>query len=599
LTNNVQYNTNVKGHVLVRKYYHRHSFPLSPTNVNHYRFASLLFTMSIYANEAHTESLETSGSPSPDDTTNTSAEKTSTEANARLEHRTIRGLRWLLICLALYTTCFLYGLDTTIAADVQGPVIERFGEIEKLAWIGAGFPLGSVCVILPLGNIYNNFDIKWTFFISVLLFEVGSALCGAAPTMNALIVGRVLAGMGGSGIYLGALNYCLYMTTPAERGLYMAAIGTCWGIGAVLGPVIGGAFAVSSATWRWAFYINLVFFAVMAPAYIFCLPSIRPVQGLSVRARLARLDFMGYLLGAGVWVAFLLVMTMAGAQWPWNDGRTIATWVVFGFTLVFYVLQQYFAVFTTKTNRAFPGQLLLERTQVLLYIETAGGITSLYVAIYFIPIYFQFVGGDDPLMAAVRLLPFIIVAITVNLASGYFLSAIKVYMVIFVIAGIFITIGGALLTNYLRLDTSKGTIYGLCIITGFGTGLGMLTGYSIASLTTKPANAGAALSMQNVSQIGGQVIALALAGQIFKSSAIRNLRRVLTSDSDIMAAISGAQSDVLADLEPDVRQAAITAVIDAMQKAFILIPVAGGIMLCAAVLMKREKVSVSAAPAAG
>lgn len=235
--------------------------------------------------------------------------------------RQIRGLRWLVICVALYISCILYGLDTTIAADVQASVIKQFGHVEQLTWVGAGFPLGSVCVILPLGNLYNIFNIKWIFFTTVVLFEVGSALCGAAPNMSALIVGRVIAGAGGSGIYLGSLNYFLAMTTPEERGLYMALIGSCWGIGAILGPVIGGAFATSPATWRWAFYINLVIFAISAPAYIFCLPSISPSQGLSVRARVARLDFAGFILGAGVWVTFLLALSMAGGQWAWHDGK--------------------------------------------------------------------------------------------------------------------------------------------------------------------------------------------------------------------------------------------------------------------------------------
>jgi MFS family permease len=408
----------------------------------------------------------------------------------KVKERQIHGVRWLVICVALYVSCILYGLDTTIAADVQGSVIERFGHVEQLAWAGAGFPLGSVCVFLPLGNLYNAFNIKWVFFATVVLFEVGPALCGAAPTMSTLIVGRVIAGVGGSGIYLGSLNYFLAMTAPEERSWYMALIGSCWGVGAVLGPVIGGAFATSSATWRWAFYINLVIFAVSAPVYVFCLPSIHPSQGASVRARIARLDFVGFILGAGVWVTFLLALSMGGGQWEWNDGRTIATFVVFGITLVTYVLQQRFALFTTKAHRAFPVHLLRERTQVLLYIETAAGITTLYVAMYFIPVYFQFTKGDSTLKAAVRLLPFIVVAISTNLASGYFLSAIKVYMLIYIIGGVFLTIGGALLTVYLSPQTSAGTLYGLCVITAIGSGLAMLTGYSIASLTTKPENAG-------------------------------------------------------------------------------------------------------------
>jgi MFS family permease len=524
------------------------------------------------------------------------------EPSSEVKNGQIRGLRWLAICVALYSSCFLYGLDTTIVADVQGPIIERFGHVEQLAWVGAGFPLGSVCAVLPLGNLYSAFNIKWVFFTTVVLFEVGSVICGAAPTMSALIVGRVIAGVGGTGIYLGSLNHFLAMVTSEKRSFYMALIGSCWGVGAILGPVIGGAFATSSATWRWAFYINCVIFGLSAPAYIFYLPSIHPSQGVSVRARIAHLDFVGFLLGTGTWVTFLMAISMAGGQWEWDDGRTIATFVVFGVTLVAYVLQQAFALFTTKAHRAFPVHLLRERTQILLFIQTSAGITTLYVAIYFIPVYFQFTYGDSALKAAVRLLPFVIVAISVNLASGYFLSAIKVYMLIYIIGGIFLTVGGALLTKYLDPSTSPGTLYGLFVVTAIGSGLAMLTGYSIASLTTKAENAGAALSMQNVSQLGGQVIALAVAGQIFHSTAVRNLRSVLSgqefTEQDIQSAVAGVQSKVLEQVHGPLRDEVISALVNALQKVFVLIPVAGGVMILAALCMKREKLFGVAAASA-
>lgn len=107
--------------------------------------------------------------------------ESSTESESEGKRRTIRGFRWVIVCVSLYVTCFLYGLDTTIAADVQGPVTEAFGQVDQLAWIGAGFPLGSVCVILLLGTLYNSFNIKWVFIATVVLFEAGSALCGGAP----------------------------------------------------------------------------------------------------------------------------------------------------------------------------------------------------------------------------------------------------------------------------------------------------------------------------------------------------------------------------------------------------------------------------------
>lgn len=135
---------------------------------------------------------------------------------------------WILVCLGLYLGALLYGkprsllmtmfgltrrsgLDTTIAADVQASAYLDLGEIEKLPWIGVGFPMGSVAVILLIGRLYGTFEIKWLILTSLVLFEAGSALCGAAPSMNALIVGRVLAGIGGAGLYLGYVSwhFCL------------------------------------------------------------------------------------------------------------------------------------------------------------------------------------------------------------------------------------------------------------------------------------------------------------------------------------------------------------------------------------------------------
>ncbi|KAI2472860.1 MFS general substrate transporter [Annulohypoxylon bovei var. microspora] len=507
--------------------------------------------------------------------------------------RTIRGFRWLIICVSLYLTCALYGLDTTIAADVQGPMVQDLGHVEQLAWVGAGFPLGSVCVILLLGTFYKNFNTKWNFITTAVLFEAGSALCGAAPTMNALIVGRVFAGAGGSGIYLGSLQYFAAMTEEKERGFYMSLIGVSWGLGAVLGPVIGGAFAVSAATWRWAFYINLVIGALSAPALLLYLPSIHPIQGVSIRDRLATIDFVGFILGAGVWVTFLLAFTMAGGEWPWNDGRTITTFAVFGVVLVAYVLQQYFAVFTTPTQRLFPGHLLRNRTQVLLYIVTAAGTTTLFVVVYYIPIYFQFVNSDQALMAAVRLLPFVVIAVTVNLISGSFLHFIKIYMVLYVIASVFLIAGGGPLVVYLDPTSTTGTIYGLTILIAVGTGLSMVTSFTVASLTLKPEDTGAGINFQSVAQIGGQVISLAIAGQIYQSTATRNLSMALSghgfSDQEIRGAVAGAQSTLFEKLDGELRNRAIQAVTEAMQMTFVVVPIAGGVMLIAALCMKREK----------
>jgi MFS family permease len=82
-------------------------------------------------------------------------------------------------------------------------VYEKLGHIENLPWIGLGFPMASVATILLLCRAYALFDVKVLLLSSIVVFEIGSAICGAAPTSDALIIGRVIAGIGGAGMYLG------------------------------------------------------------------------------------------------------------------------------------------------------------------------------------------------------------------------------------------------------------------------------------------------------------------------------------------------------------------------------------------------------------
>jgi len=112
-------------------------------------------------------------------------------------------LRWFSVCVGLYLTACLYGLDSTIAADVQGPILASLGDLDMLPWVGTGFLLGSVATISLFGSLYSSLEVKWLYLGSIVAFEVGSAICGAAPNMKAMAVGRIVAGIGGAGMYLG------------------------------------------------------------------------------------------------------------------------------------------------------------------------------------------------------------------------------------------------------------------------------------------------------------------------------------------------------------------------------------------------------------
>ncbi|KAH8429243.1 uncharacterized protein LDX57_006910 [Aspergillus melleus] len=514
--------------------------------------------------------------------------------------RTIHGFKWFLVCISLYVGSLIYGLDTTIAADIQAAIIKRFDNVDQLTWVGTGFPLGSVCAILPAAAFYAVFDLKMLFISSVVLFEVGSVLCGAAPNMNALIVGRVLAGLGGSGVYIGILNYFSLCTTNQERGRYVSGIGLVWGVGAILGPVVGGSFSDSSATWRWSFYINLVIAAICAPVYVFYLPSVKPpaASNTSVLKRLGAMDWMGFLLSSGAVVCFVMVLTFDGAGWAWDDGRSIATWVVFGVLLIATVVQQKFMLLTDEEHRMSPpGHILKNRSQVLFNIQTAATVANIYVPLYYIPLFFQFVQGDTAVKAAVRLLPFILLLVCTNMASGALLPRIGYYWAIYVVTGVLMTVGGALMYT-VNIDTKPGNIYGYSVLLAIGSGLTFQAGYTLAgikvSLKGWPGkDIQMAVSLQNISQVGGTLLCLLISGQIFQSLAFSNLKAVLGpegySDADIRSVVAGTQSSVFEHLNKELAYESTKAITQAMSRVYSISIAAGGLSLIAALLMKKER----------
>lgn len=137
------------------------------------------------------------------------------------------------------------------------------------------------------------------------------------------------------------------------------------------------------------------------------------------------MDWMGFLLSSGAMVSFVLVLTFDGAGWAWDDGRSIATWVVFGVLLVATAVQQKFILLTDEEHRMSPpGHILQNRSQILSNIQTAATVANIYVPLYYIPLFFQFVQGDTAVKAAVRLLPFILLLVCTNMASGALLPRI-------------------------------------------------------------------------------------------------------------------------------------------------------------------------------
>jgi MFS family permease len=456
--------------------------------------------------------------------------------------------------------------------------------------------MSSVAIILFVGRLYGLFDIKWLLISSIIIFEAGSALCGGAPTSAALVVGRVIAGAGGAGMYLGALTYISVFTTPKEAPIYQALIGLSWGVGAILGPVIGGAFSVSSATWRWAFYINLPLAGLLSPVYFFMFPNFNPRPDHSRLTKLKELDWVGAVLNGAVLVLFMVAVNFGGSTYPWNSSASIALWVMWGVSLIAYFFQQYFAIFTTPENRIFPTHFLRSRRLVLLYVATSGAAAGLSVVLYYVPLFFQFTRGDTALTAAVRLLPFICIFIFFVMLTGGSMPLVGRYNVYYLASGVLIVAGGACLYATVDETTSNSHIYGFEVLVAAGVGLGFQSAYSVAAAIVDAKDTANAIGFINVSQIGTTAIALAIGGSLFQNLGFNALKDALAPfnfpDDFVRSALAGTISPVFTDSPPEVVALAVSAVTQTIVKIFAMTIAAGAVVLGAGALMPWERLQL-------
>ncbi|OQE23756.1 hypothetical protein PENSTE_c008G04708 [Penicillium steckii] len=504
---------------------------------------------------------------------------------------------WVLIVLTILSSTFLFSLDNTIVADIQSPIVERFGEVGKMSWLGVAFVLSGSATIITWGKLYGIFSARYLYLISVLLFEVGSAICGAAPTMNSMIVGRAIAGLGGAGSYLGCLTLLSITSSVRQRPQYMALTGITWGLGTVLGPIIGGAFAENRhATWRWSFYINLCIGAAFSPIYIFYLPRGDPQKLVKLRQKFSQIDFLGMVLNIGALTALIMAINFGGNLFAWGSGREIALWVVGGVILLLFIVQQAFHIGTTYAERVFSADFLRKPLMWLLFTLMACAGTCVFVPTYYIPLLFQFVRGDTPLGAAVGLLPFIFPMVFCGLANGAAMTKLGYYMPWYLVGGMLTAIGGGLMTTVTE-HTSTPRIHGYSALIGIGAGMYIQTSFSVAQAKVPPARASDAASFIALAQNLGITLALAISGAVFQNLALDKLHVLLPQvpREALRQAILGPSSGLLQGLPENVRKEALHLIVKSMSHTYYLVVVAGCLAALGSLFMKRERIFVQAA----
>ncbi|CUM66643.1 uncharacterized protein PRCAT00004318001 [Priceomyces carsonii] len=432
---------------------------------------------------------------------------------SKREDHYLKGSKLAFALLSIYLMIFLYALDLTIVSTIISEVSNKFDGFDKIGWLISGYMLSMSVFISTWGKLSIIFGRKYAAYVAIVLFEAGSLMCALANTMNVLIGGRVLAGVGAGGIQ--ALSFIIVTeTVPMEkRPLAMAGMGAAFAIGSVGGPLLGGVFT-THVTWRWCFYINLPLGGISLLCLYFVYNPPKPVGNW--KQKLLKIDYLGvFLLTAGLILSLLAVTLGSGNGYDWNSVAVVCCFVFGGSTLIVFFIWN----FKLSKNPIIPYEVVATY-QVIAACLTVGGMYGSFMGSYiYLATYFQVIKGKSAWMSGIYLLPIIVPMVSFTVITGVLIKTTRLVKPFIVFSSILFPVSVGI-TSILETDLSKSKQIGLIILNGAIGGIQFQSGIMGVQLAAPRIAGGAisAITFNNFLRAFLGTIASELANTVFNSS---------------------------------------------------------------------------------
>jgi EmrB/QacA subfamily drug resistance transporter len=482
-----------------------------------------------------------------------------------LTHRQI-----MIILSGLMLGMFLSALDQTIVSTAMRTIADKLNGQTAQAWVTTAYLVTSTVSTPLYGKLSDLYGRKPFILFSIVVFVIGSMLCGIAHSIYELAAYRALQGIGAGGLMSLAFAIVGDVVPPRQRARYQAYFTSVFATSSVLGPVLGGFFAGQDSIagidgWRWIFYINV-------PIGLIAFAVVMRNLNLPKRTSDRRIDFLGAaLLTAGV--VPLLLVAEKGREWGWGSALTLGLLALAVVSLGLFVPRQTRmgedAILPLRVfrNRIFTVSSI---TSFIVGAAMFGGLTS-------VPLYLQIVRGYSPTAAGLMLVPFMVGIIISSQTSGRIMSRTGHYK-IFPIIGTALMAVAMLLFSTLHYDTAIWQAEAMMVLMGAGLGLSMQTLVISVQNALPPKDMGIATSSVTFFRSMGATFGVAAALAILFGSVIGNIksRAVAAGLPDQVVArfseLSGLNdTSVIAKLPEAVQRVVLQGFADSMHSVFLTV----------------------------